>query len=147
MTFGNRNMNHQLFSLDQLEVVSPCDVGWENMSGDDRVRFCHECRLSVYNIAAMTRAEAEGLVRHHEGRLCVSLVRRSDGTVMTRDCRLGLRVRRGIGRAIWAAGLVVAAIVGGLACLARRDPEAARQTTLEPFKTAATNVSPCAPPP
>ena len=32
------------------------------MPGDDRIRYCPECQLSVYNFSAMTRAEVETLV-------------------------------------------------------------------------------------
>jgi hypothetical protein len=36
-------------------------------------------------------AEAERLVVEKEGRLCVRFHRRADGTVLTRDCPVGLR--------------------------------------------------------
>jgi len=40
------------------------------MSGDDRVRFCTECQLNVYNFSALTHAEVEMVVAAREGRLC-----------------------------------------------------------------------------
>ncbi|MBX3148612.1 hypothetical protein KF728_00545 [Candidatus Obscuribacterales bacterium] len=30
-------------------VAAPCNVGWENMNGDDRVRACAQCQQNVYN--------------------------------------------------------------------------------------------------
>jgi hypothetical protein len=60
------------------------------MQGDDKVRFCGECRLNVYNLSAMTRREAEEKVRQREGRLCVRFYQRADGTVLTQDCPRGL---------------------------------------------------------
>ena len=33
------------------------------MTGDDRVRFCGQCRLHVYDISALTRDEFQGAVR------------------------------------------------------------------------------------
>jgi hypothetical protein len=78
------------------------------MEGDDRVRFCGECRLSVYNLSAMGRAEAEHLVREREGRLCVRFFRRDDGTMLTQDCPRGLGIVRRAARrgaAIFAARL------------------------------------------
>jgi hypothetical protein len=31
---------------------------WAEMAGDDRSRFCKDCKLNVYNIAAMEKAQA-----------------------------------------------------------------------------------------
>src|ERR1041384_5264719 len=80
--------------LDRARVASPCPAKWEGMTGDERARFCSSCNLHVYNIAELTRADAEKLVANTEGRLCVRLFRRSDGTVLTRDCPVGLRALR-----------------------------------------------------
>ncbi|HZV01835.1 MAG TPA: hypothetical protein VFF73_34300 [Planctomycetota bacterium] len=79
--------------LDGIEVATPCQASWEKMEGDDRVRFCGLCKLNVYNLSGMSRDEAERLVRSAEGRLCVKLMRRSDGTVLTEDCPVGLAAR------------------------------------------------------
>ena len=64
------------------------------MSGDDRVRFCDSCQLNVYNFSELTSQEVESLVSKTEGRLCGRLYRRSDGTIITRDCPVGLRALR-----------------------------------------------------
>lgn len=64
------------------------------MEGDDRVRFCGDCRLNVYNLSAMTSDEALTYIDLREGRTCVRLYRRADGTVSTRDCPVGLRAMR-----------------------------------------------------
>src|SRR5713226_576379 len=94
--------------LDRLRIASPCPVGWEQMTGDDRVRFCEQCSLRVYNISAMTRSEAEALIANTEGRICARLYRRSDGTIITKDCPVGLRaIRRRVAK---VAGAVFAAI-------------------------------------
>src|SRR2546423_10740717 len=97
--------------LDSISVASPCRADWERMAGDERVRFCSECRLHVYNLSAMTRDEAEALVIEKEGILCAMFYRRTDGTVLTRDCPVGLRAAR----ARFAAG--VARIGAAAACL------------------------------
>jgi hypothetical protein len=60
------------------------------MEGDERVRYCDECALNVYNLSAMTAQEAESLVVRKEGRLCVRFYQREDGTVMTQDCPCGI---------------------------------------------------------
>src|SRR5262245_27890709 len=91
-------------NLDQIRVASPCPVGWETMTGDERVRFCSLCQLNVYNFAELTRIEAEELIRTTEGRICGRLYRRTDGTVITRDCPIGVRaIRRKVARVATAA--------------------------------------------
>ena len=46
------------FDLDALEIETPCEVPWDGMQGDNRVRYCGHCRQNVYNIEALSRAEA-----------------------------------------------------------------------------------------
>jgi hypothetical protein len=95
--------------LGQLRVASPCGVSWDSMAGDARVRFCRLCSLNVYDFAGMTRAEVEALLLKTEGRLCGRLTRRADGTVLTKDCPVGLRALRL--RATRAAGAAFAALL------------------------------------
>lgn len=82
--------------LQNVRVASPCPASWEGMTivDGDRVHFCQECQKRVYNLSAMRQAEAEGLLRKHEGRLCVRYYQRSDGTVLTNDCPVGLQAAR-----------------------------------------------------
>jgi hypothetical protein len=47
-------MKKQTDVLLNLRVASPYHVGWETMSGDDRVRFCDSCKLNVYDLAGLT---------------------------------------------------------------------------------------------
>jgi hypothetical protein len=85
--------------LDHVRIASPCSADWESMLGDDRRRFCGQCELNVYNLSGMTKREAEDLVNRAEGRLCVRFYRRSDGTILTKDCPVGLRaIKRRISR-------------------------------------------------
>jgi len=81
---------------------------WEQLAGDERVRFCAVCEKQVYNIAEMTRGEVEGLVRRTEGKFCAQLFHRGDGTVVTKDCgqwrglRAGWMARAaGVGLSWW----------------------------------------------
>jgi hypothetical protein len=105
-------MSDATFPLDTIQVASPCGASWEAMPGDDRVRLCPQCRQRVYNLAALSRREAEDLLRQAEGRLCVRLYRRADGTVLTDDCPVGLRRLRRTAALITgaAAALVLSAI-------------------------------------
>ena len=81
--------------LDNLKIASPCSASWNEMYGNDRMRFCGDCKLNVYNLSGMTRDDAERLLVSSEGRLCVRYYRRADGTVLTKDCPVGwARVRQ-----------------------------------------------------
>ncbi len=74
------------------------------MHGDDRTRFCEQCHLHVYNISELTRRQVEALITETEGRFCARLYRRADGTVLTKDCPVGLRaIRRRVSRMTGAA--------------------------------------------
>jgi Carboxypeptidase regulatory-like domain len=102
--------------LNNIRVASPCPASWEKMTGDDRVRYCQECKLNVYNLSEMTRLEAERLIANREHRLCVRYYRRTDGTILTRDCPEGLQAR--VRRISRIAGAALSAIIGaGLAAL------------------------------
>ncbi|MDB4968068.1 MAG: hypothetical protein JWN44_3757 [Myxococcales bacterium] len=96
--------------LDKLRIATPCKADWDDMKGDDRVRFCGRCEKNVYNLSEMTRADAEALVREKEGRMCVRLYQRTDGTVLTNDCPVGVRRAR-LRQRVWASVSGVAASV------------------------------------
>jgi hypothetical protein len=86
-------MNTHL-NLDKIQIASPCRARWQDMDGDDRARFCGQCRKHVYNFSAMTRAEVENLIREKEGKLCGRFYRRADGRMLTADCPTQARQRR-----------------------------------------------------
>ena len=88
-----------LIPLEVIEIASPCTASWDAMHGDERVRFCDQCKLHVYNLSAMSRQDASELVASREGRLCVQMYRRADGTVITDDCS---RIRKAARRAVMA---------------------------------------------
>jgi hypothetical protein len=94
---------------DFLEIASPCSVPWETMPGDERVRFCGQCRQNVFNIAGLTRLEAQRLIAKTDGRLCARVLRRPDGTIVMSDCWSRLRAarRKGILRLVAVLVLVV----------------------------------------
>ena len=80
--------------LDDVKVAAPCPASWDEMRGDEQVRFCSQCSLNVYNLSGMSKREAESLIARTEGRLCVRFYRRADGTVLTNNCPTGLRALR-----------------------------------------------------
>ena len=96
--------------LDNVRIAAPCSADWEQMRGDERVRFCAQCSLNVYNLSGMTRREAEGVVARAEGRLCVRFYRRPDGTILTSNCPVGLRaIKRRVSK---TASAVLSALMG-----------------------------------
>lgn len=79
--------------VDSIEIAAPCHASWDDMVGDERTRFCGQCTKNVYNVAFMSADEVAGLVTATEGRACLRLYRRKDGTVITSDCPVGLAER------------------------------------------------------
>src|SRR5688500_2398120 len=101
--------------LDNLRIAAPCSSDWNQMTGTERVRFCAECNLNVYNLSSMTISEAEALIAGAEGRLCVRYYRRRDGTILTNNCPVGLRaIKRRISRATTATLSAVLGFFAGL---------------------------------
>lgn len=96
--------------LEDVKVASPCPADWEKMVGDERVRYCGQCSLHVYNLSGMTKREAEGLVANAEGRLCVRYYMRADGSILTRNCPVGLRALKQ--RVSRIASATLSAVIG-----------------------------------
>ena len=106
-------MSNSPIVLDQIKVASPCHASWDDMSGDERSRFCGQCGKHVYNLSEMTREQATALVSETEGRMCVRFYRRSDGTMLTQDCPVGWRaVRRRALLLTGAAAAILFAFLG-----------------------------------
>ncbi len=103
--------------LDNIRVATPCTADWAKMTGDDRVRMCGACNKHVFNLSEMTREDAERLIVAKEGRLCVRYFRRADGTILTKDCTVGIQQKRRR-RIIGAAA--AALLAGGGAALAMK---------------------------
>lgn len=123
----------ELEVLREVRVAAPCDQDWESMVGDDKVRFCRACRLNVYNLSAMDVEEAAERISQ-EGDLCIRFHRRADGTLLTRDCPVGVRrlkVRRqGVVRNTVAAFFVASFGAAMLWPMGAYPREAARRVTL-----------------
>lgn len=105
-----KNMKAIQFDIDNLRVASPCHVAWDSMTGSNRVRNCNSCKINVFNIAEMTAAEADHLIHTHDGRLCIRLFKRADGTVITNDCPVGFRTYQK--RVARFAGAALTAVLG-----------------------------------
>lgn len=101
--------------LEGVRVAAPCPADWDKMVGDERVRYCGQCSLHVYNLSGMTKPETEGLVANAEGRLCVRYYKRADGSILTRNCPVGLRALKQ--RVSRIAGAALSAVIGFFAGL------------------------------
>lgn len=126
--------------LERLYIASPCSVPWDSMKGDDRVRFCGQCEKSVYNVSAMNRAEAEALLQGPAELPCVRFYQRTDGTILTADCPVGvvrkLRLR-------WAAAMmtVAATVLASIGMFFGRRPDALASRLLQSSAEARSRVS------
>jgi hypothetical protein len=119
-------MTQRTSPLDYVTVAAPCSAGWDNMVGDERVRFCGQCQLNVYNLSAMTKQDAERLVAQTEGRLCIRFYRRADGTILTRNCPRGVRaLKRRLTRTATACASAVISFCAGILAVTglRPSPE------------------------
>lgn len=105
--------------LSHVRIAAPCRADWARMRGNERVRFCGECSMNVYNLSNMSKKDAEALILSTEGRLCVRYYNRSDGTILTNNCPVGLQALKrrvsGISRAIASS---VLSFFAGMAVLA-----------------------------
>jgi hypothetical protein len=89
------------------------------MRGNERVRFCDHCSMNVYNLSNMTEKDVEALVMSAEGRLCVRYYTRTDGTILTGNCPVGLRaLKRRVSGFSRAAITSVLSFFAGMAVLA-----------------------------
>ncbi|HKE00933.1 MAG TPA: hypothetical protein VKE69_07985 [Planctomycetota bacterium] len=101
--------------LDAIRIAKPCPARWEDLEGDERTRHCASCDLDVFNVAGLSESEAVALLRGPRTHLCLRIYRRADGTVLTRDCPVGLRAARRR-----AALIATALIAGALAMVGLR---------------------------
>jgi hypothetical protein len=101
--------------LENLSIASPCSANWDEMFGNERKRFCGDCKLNVYNLSGMTRDEAERVLIGSEGRVCVRYFKRWDGTVLTKDCPVGwARLKKRLSTAATAVFSLVVSLFSGI---------------------------------
>ena len=60
--------------LRKLRVAEPCSENWNEMFGNERVRFCSHCAKSVNDLSAMSPKGALRLVKRSRGNICVRYV-------------------------------------------------------------------------
>lgn len=104
--------------LNSVRIASPCSASWDEMYGNERKRFCSECKLNVYNLSDMSQREAENFLINSEGRVCLRIFRRKDGTILTKDCPIGWRaLKKKVSRAATSVFALTMGIFGGILSL------------------------------
>jgi hypothetical protein len=110
----------------ELHIAEPCSADWDEMTGDDRKRFCSSCTKHVHNVSELTEGEARALFSENNN-LCVQYAFNREGKVLFADTpdptwRL-FRQAEGLKRLMAAAALVMP-----LALASACEPDAASTT-------------------
>jgi hypothetical protein len=92
--------------LDSIDVKSPCSESWDEMTGNDEIRFCAHCAKDVHNLSAMNRIEAEKLVRQSNGGICIRIEKNPSGKSNAAPPK-PVQIKR---RATFAAGVLAASL-------------------------------------
>lgn len=93
---------------DPIRIQNACPKKWSELVGGDDRRFCDACDLHVHNSEALTRVEAEELVRDAEERVCMRIVRDAAGAPVFRDSAASLARRAARWALATGAGLLAA---------------------------------------
>lgn len=95
-------------AVESIVITSPCSVGWENMTGDDKIRFCGQCKKRVHNLSTLPPNEVAQVISKikKKERACVLMYRRPDGSVIMDNCPIVLRRARDRIRAVYVATLL-----------------------------------------
>lgn len=119
--------------LDRVSVKKPCTMDWNKMFGNEEVRFCEHCVKRVHNLSAMTRKDAERLVKKSNGNLCIRYYTDKNKKIAFGDApvqitRLGRRVSQ-FAASVFTAALSVSAVAAqGSARIAPENQAAPVQT-------------------
>jgi hypothetical protein len=55
----------------KFEIKNPCTADWNAMTGNEKIRFCEHCHLTVNNLSELKPKEVRRLVARSKGQLCV----------------------------------------------------------------------------
>ena len=128
-------MEQPLAVLKNARIAAPCSQPWHQMEGSDRVRYCKACKLNVYNLSEMTAREAAALIQTTEGRLCIGYYMRADGSIITRNCPIGLRrIRKRLAWAVSAAAVVLGLSLSALGALTHSSHRFSLLRAQRPFR-------------
>jgi hypothetical protein len=66
----------------QLKIKNPCSASWDEMIGNNQIRFCEHCELTVHDLSHLTPKRVRRLVAKSRGRLCVRYQSLPDGSIL-----------------------------------------------------------------
>lgn len=89
-----------------MRIKGPCSEEWDEMVGNEKVRFCSHCEKNVNDVSKMTRREAMRLVRRSNGGLCL----RYEVHPVTRRPMFAAKLSNAARRTGIAAGVITASI-------------------------------------
>lgn len=93
----NKTKDWAIKQVQGVVIETPCSVDWDLMDGDEKKRFCGQCKKNVYNLSAMSDIEAAKVLQMNgpgKRRPCVYFYRKEDGTIITNNCPEKLRKYR-----------------------------------------------------
>lgn len=83
----------------QLKIKNPCSANWDQMIGNDWVRFCEHCQLTVNDLTPLTPKRVRRLIAESKGRLCVRYQHGPDGNILLKPVEQQLhQIRRRISK-------------------------------------------------
>jgi hypothetical protein len=90
------------------------------MEGDARRRFCQRCKLHVHDVSALSEEQIIALVNDRPEGVCARFFQRTDGTILTRDCPVGVVTlrRRVMTRLVTALAFCLAIVSSAIASAA-----------------------------
>lgn len=124
-------------ALDRIHVASPCSADWDEMVGNEQVRFCQHCSLQVHDLSKITRKEAMRLVAASQGRLCVRYRKRPDGTLDTAERAAPLtQIKRRLSRIAAGAFTASLSLASNVAAQSARPAGGNQAAVIQPAETA-----------
>ncbi len=72
--------------IDRAKLPIVCDKSWDELDGDENVRFCRTCMRSVWDLSEFDTPQLEALVAYHGPKICGRVRRSPDGTPVGREC-------------------------------------------------------------
>lgn len=81
--------------VQNVVIQSPCSVNWNDMDGDQMVRFCGQCKKNVHNLSTLPPKEVASVLQKRKIEpTCVIMRRNSSGQVVFDNCPVFLRASR-----------------------------------------------------
>lgn len=96
--------------VERIVIQAPCQVGWDEMTGDDMIRFCGQCKKNVHNLSTLPDDRlAEVLAERKIKEACVIMSKDKDGRVKFDNCPVALRKVRDHYKKVAVSLLLIAA--------------------------------------